>query len=72
MDFAVQDSRGHHVLTTFKTQKRGIRRRPEEESFTSGCRAPGILGPVDNLPNRIFCRWEDSPGDSQLIESQGD
>jgi hypothetical protein len=31
-----------------------------------------LLGPVDNLPNRIFCRWEDSPGDSQLIESQGD
>jgi hypothetical protein len=43
VDFAVEDSRGHHVLTTFKTQKRGNRRRPEEESFTSGCRAPGIL-----------------------------
>jgi hypothetical protein len=29
------------------------------------------LGPVDNLPNRILLLG-DSPGDSQLIESQGD
>jgi len=41
VDFAVEGSRGHHVLTTFKTQKEAI--DGGEESFTSGCRAPGIL-----------------------------
>jgi DNA topoisomerase IB len=42
VDFVVEDSRGpgaHHC----QDAERGNRRRPEEESFTSGCPASGIF-----------------------------